>query len=1665
MDIEKQPKKGDELFQLPPTSKPASRDQCRATRRAFVKGALFVSVLLALKLFATHVVLPGANFASKPHHKHRHRLNTEEREKLFLSVPNAESAIEASRAYATHPHLAGSSEDLLDAKTILHLFQDEFHIHRPEHLPIYKAGSEESRKATLSLTDKHGPRRPTAWIDTYYPVMNTGLDRSLEILGDDGNPVWTADLLEDGDPRDEDAHKYKETIPSWHGLSADGDVSGQLVYANYGRKEDYDELVEQGANLTGKVVLARYGANFRGLKIKGAQELGAVGVLIYSDPRDDGFVTTANDYPPYPAGPARNPSSIQRGSVQFLSSYPGDPTTPGYPAYEDAERTEGSNIPKIPSLPISWANAQRLLEEIDNVYDVDKDGKKVLSGKASSSAVHMVNHVDTKVTPIWNTMAAIPGHIKNEVVVIGCHRDAWVLGAADPTSGTVSLHEIIRGFGALLRHGWKPLRTVVIASWDAEEAKWGEDFASWISDNVVAYLNVDVSVSGSRFTASASPSLAHLIQRTASDIPHPTSEGKTLWDAIDDDGPYTELALNGSAADPEFMEMYMAAEEQRKASKTRVHPLGSGSDFTVFLQRLGVASSDQGFGITPTDPVYHYHSIYDSQSWQERYGDKGFHRHVAVAQHLGLLGLRIIDSIVLPLNTTQYALELEEYLDKVESLLPSLGNEAQNVQFFSLRKTIQRVQEASFDLDQEKAVAEEEFKKLLRKLPWGPRQAGKCTRHRGLYRKFADFVKSVLGVAAPSEEQLSRIHGHWDAHSWLAYLDGTVDVDEAEKLIVQHLDHKKPHKFPIRRFIEAAKRVGRANKRLLKFERGFISEGGIKDREWYKHLGVAPGKWLGYGATTFPALTEAITYEKNARMINYEADRSVPNEESAREASLAYATHPHIAGSSEDLLDAKALLHLFQDEFHISKPDQVPIYEAGSTESRNAILSLTDKHGPRRPTAWIDTYYPVLNQGISQTLEILNEDGKVGWTADLLEDGDPGDEDAHKYRLSIPPFHGYSADGDVTGQLVYANYGQKEDYDELVARGTNLTGKIVIARYGGAARGLKVKGAEDLGAVGVLLYSDPRDDGYVTTENGYLPYPAGPARNPTAIERGSLLYLTEYPGDPSTPGYPAYEGAERVEFTNVPRIPSLPVSWGNAQKLLGEIGRIHEYDEANKRVLSGRHSSRYIHLVNRVEYKVTPIWNTMAAIPGHIKDEVVILGCHRDAWVMGAADPTSGTVSLHELIRGFGTLLRRGWKPLRTVIIASWDAEEYGLTGSTEWAEDFSSWISENVASYLNLDTSVAGSLFMAGASPSLAHLIRGTAEELPHPNIPGKTLWDATEDEGPFKGALDIAGIDYDFLRSYETSKEERKASDTGIIALGSGSDFTAFLQRLGVASSHIGFDLTPSDAVYHYHSIYDTHAWQERYGDVGFHKHVAIAKHLGLLALRLTDSFVLPLNTTQYALELDNYMAKVESLLPSADGTKVAFSSLKRAIQRVQEASALLDKEKADAEEDFRKLLKRLHWWRRHDGACSKQTSVYKRFFNFMKSVLGISPSSADQPQDAFDDQSFLQYLDNSLDIDDAKHLPSPIRRFIQAVKRLGRVNKKLLNFERGFISEGGIKDREWYKHLGVAPGKWLGYGATTFPALTEAITIEKDEKLAEYEANRLAVLLVKLADMIQP
>jgi N-acetylated-alpha-linked acidic dipeptidase len=775
-------------------------------------------------------------------------------ENFFLTIPNSASAIAASRKYATEPHLAGSEGDLRTAKYFLDLLRHELSIPKGTDDPVYPAGSEASRNATLSITNL---TEPTAWIDVYYPILNTPADRSLEILGDDGQAAWKAELEEIADELDSDAHTYADSVGAWHGLSKDGVAEGRLIFANYGRKSDYDELVEKGVNFTGAIVLARYGRVFRGLKIKRAQELGATGVLIYSDPRDDGTVTEANGYSPYPHGPARNPTSVQRGSVQFLSMYPGDPTTPGYPSYENSTRTDSASIPSIPSLPISWANAKVLLEEID--------------GK--NRPIKLTNHVDTKVTPIWNTMGVIPGHIKDEVVFVGNHRDAWVLGAADPTSGTVSVHEVVRGLGALLKEGWKPLRTIVIASWDAEEyglvgsTEWGEDFAEWIQKHVVAYVNLDTSVSGSKFGAAASPSLAHFIRKTAEDIPHPTDPKRTLWDATADSG-----HLFGEHDDIDSL-----GTEVDVVDYIGIRPLGSGSDYTVFLQRLGIASMDSGgFSGTHSDPVYHYHSVYDSERWQEVYGDPGFVKHLAIAKNLGLQTLRLSSAVVLPFNTTNYAFELEYYLSKVEELALSSST---NVVLAPLRAAIKSLQFASLELDAEKLEAARVLKRLIRK--WRKSQNHEYERTNGCFQRFMRRLRGLFTVETPAqmEGQLEKNGANAGMHR----NDDEVNVEDGHwpHLPIPrcpkhpHWPHWPPHKprHPPHKLIKAVKVVRKINQKLASFERGFIHEDGIKDREWYRHLGVAPGKWLGYGATTLPGLTEAITIEKNVTLANNEAAR------------------------------------------------------------------------------------------------------------------------------------------------------------------------------------------------------------------------------------------------------------------------------------------------------------------------------------------------------------------------------------------------------------------------------------------------------------------------------------------------------------------------------------------------------------------------------------------------------------------------------------------------------------------------------------------------------------------------------------------------------------------------------------------------------------------------
>ncbi|KAF8812308.1 Zn-dependent exopeptidase [Phlegmacium glaucopus] len=776
------------------------------------------------------------------HHTVSHRktqhLFGKKAEKAFLSIPNEASAIQASRLFATKPHMAGTPGDLTTAKDFLQLLETELGIHPPSTLPIFAAGSPESQHATRSISKTYEPR---AWIDTYYPVMNTPLERTLQI----------SDLIETGDETDPEAAKYLDAVPIFHGLSRGGDVTGKLVDGNYCTKDDFDRLAAAKIDLKGSVVMCRYGGIFRGLKV----ESGASGVLIYSDPQDDGTVTVENGYEPYPHGPARNPTSVQRGSVQYLSVYPGDPTTPGYPSYENSTRTEGSNIPLIPSLPISWFDASTLFKTLE-------------TGHAWEGAlVRLNNNVDTRVIPIWNTLGVIPGYIKNEVVVVGNHRDGMdffdfnVMGATDPSSGTASVHEVVRGLGHLLRKGWRPLRTILIASWDAEEygligsTEWGEDFVDWIDDHVVAYLNLDSSVSGSRLHASASPLLAHLIRDTAEELPHPTDKGRTLWDATNDSGKL--FGLMGCAnASIKAEAKAIRAIELAQGDNIGVSPLGSGSDYTVFLQRNGIPSTNGGFGATTHDPVYHYHSVFDSERWQELYGDPGFFRHVSVAKHLGLQTLRLSSAPILPFNTTHYAYELESYLNNVEAIATEY---LVNVELKPLRNSIHALQKASIALDEERRKAERDLRKVIKSLK----------KHKKFLKKVYCHILKLFGrkCSCPHRKKSRMTVEGQEEDAMISGIAFHAGFDARSNIELLH------HGKAIYHLRKLVKHIQALNAKSSAFERGFISTEGIKDREWYKHLAVAPGKWLGYGATTFPALTEAIIFEKSSTLARNEVTR------------------------------------------------------------------------------------------------------------------------------------------------------------------------------------------------------------------------------------------------------------------------------------------------------------------------------------------------------------------------------------------------------------------------------------------------------------------------------------------------------------------------------------------------------------------------------------------------------------------------------------------------------------------------------------------------------------------------------------------------------------------------------------------------------------------------
>ncbi|HYK91777.1 MAG TPA: M28 family metallopeptidase [Acidobacteriota bacterium] len=495
-----------------------------------------------------------------------------------------------------------------------------------------------------------------ASIEEFQVLFPTPRERVLELI----EPVkHVARLKEPAVPEDPDSTDAGQ-LPTYNAYSADGDVTAQVVYVNYGVPDDYEALKKLGVDVRGKVVLARYGASWRGIKPKVAYEHGAIGCLIYSDPKDDGYFRGAV----YPEGPYRPEQGVQRGSVIDMPIYPGDPLTPGIGATADAKRLPLKEVPtftKIPVLPISYGDALPILKNLRGTV-VPENWRGALPVTYFTGPGPAVVHL--KVTSDWNLHSAydvicrIEGStFPEEWIIQGNHHDAWVNGASDPISGLVPLLEEARALGELLKQGWRPRRTIIFAAWDGEEpgllgsTEWAEAHAAELEDKAVLYLNGDSNGKG-WFGASGSHSLERFLHEVARDIADPAT-GKSVYDALRD------RRLETAADD-------QAKKELRERADLRIGALGSGSDYTVFIDHLGIACLDLRFGGDDGGGVYH--SIYDSFYWYTHFSDTTFEYGRALAQLDGTAVMRLADAQVLPFDFTNLADTVGLYVDELDRL-------------------------------------------------------------------------------------------------------------------------------------------------------------------------------------------------------------------------------------------------------------------------------------------------------------------------------------------------------------------------------------------------------------------------------------------------------------------------------------------------------------------------------------------------------------------------------------------------------------------------------------------------------------------------------------------------------------------------------------------------------------------------------------------------------------------------------------------------------------------------------------------------------------------------------------------------------------------------------------------------------------------------------------
>lgn len=514
-------------------------------------------------------------------------------------------------------------------------------------------------------------------------------------------------------------------------------------------------------------------------------------------------------------------------------------------------------------------------------------------------------------------------------------------------------------------------------------------------------------------------------------------------------------------------------------------------------------------------------------------------------------------------------------------------------------------------------------------------------------------------------------------------------------------------------------------------------------------------------------------------------------------------------------------------------------------------------------------------------------------------DGDPFQDDARV----VMPYNGMSPSGDVEAEVVYANYGTPDDFRKLEEMKIDVRGKIVLVRYGQNFRGVKAFVAQEHGAAGVIIYSDPSDDGWRRGDK----YPVGPWRPDTGVQRGSIGYMFEFAGDPTTPGIasvPSLPESKRTppdQSAQMPKIPTTPVSYADAWPMMENLGGPDSPREWQGSLPFTYHVGPgpvkvKMHLKQDYEYRT--VWDVIGKVKGsEYPDEWVVAGNHRDAWVYGAVDPNSGTAAMLESVHGIGALLKSGWKPKRTIVFASWDAEELGLMGSTEWGEQYAKELANSPA-YFNMDVAVSGPKFGASSVPSLKQFIRDVAKAVPSPK--GGTVYEAwmkanqpdAENHGPTEAIGDTRRI-----------PAAQANPDVPVGDLGSGSDYTVFLQHLGVPST----DVSSSGSYGVYHSVFDNFNWFKKFGDPDFTYEQEMARIYGLEVMRMAEANVLPYDYEEYGKEV---MAYVDAANKKAQSTFLgqapSFSEAETAAKHFEQAGAKMLTRQRSASGDVVKLNK---------------------------------------------------------------------------------------------------------------------------------------------------------------